>query len=85
MSMQNERLWRLEGERELQMRQLTSQLLLLEANLRRTQRGLDAVVRRRERLIARQQRTIHELQARLENVKTKTGPHLICTARPCFH
>lgn len=62
-------MYRVHREREEQMRVLTSQLLLLEANLRAKQSKIDALLNRRDRVIANQNETIRNLERQLERCR----------------
>lgn len=59
----------LHREREEQMRLLTSQLLLLEANLRAKQGKIDALLNQRDRVISAQQETIRSLERELDRCR----------------
>lgn len=66
---QNEMLFGLHREREEQMRLLTSQLLLLEANLRSKQASIDGLLNQRDRVISGQQDTIRALERELDRIR----------------
>lgn len=61
--------FRLHREREEQMRLLTSQLLLLEANLRAKQSKIDGLLHQRDRTISHQQEKIRKLERQLERCR----------------
>ena len=63
---QNELLIRVHREREEQMRLLTAQLLLLEANLRRKQGKIDGLLNQRDRIIGEQRERIRSLERELD-------------------
>ena len=62
---QNEQLCGLHRQREEEMRVLTSQLLLLEANMRVKQHKIDALLNQRDRTINEQQERINSLEKQL--------------------
>jgi hypothetical protein len=66
---QNEALFGLHRAREEQMRLLTSQLLLLEANLRAKQGKIDGLLNQRDRIISSQQETIRSLEKELDRCR----------------
>ena len=66
---QNEMVVELHREREEQMRLLTSQLLLLEANLRAKQGKIDGLLNQRDRVISNQQETIRSLERELDRCR----------------
>lgn len=67
---QSELLVGLHREREEQMRLLTSQLLLLEANLRSKQGKIDGLLNQRDRIISNQQETICSLEKELDRCRS---------------
>ncbi|XP_046644080.1 myb-like protein V isoform X3 [Daphnia pulicaria] len=69
LKQQNEALFGLHSAREEQMRLLTSQLLLLEANLRAKQGKIDGLLNQRDRIISGQQETIRSLERELERCR----------------
>ena len=69
MIKQNELIFRLHKEREEQMRLLTSQLLLFEANLRSKQTKIDSLLEQRDRTINSQQDTIRTLEREVERLQ----------------
>ena len=80
-------LFGLHREREEQMRLLTSQLLLLEANLRSKQGKIDGLLNQRDRVITGQQETIRTLERELDrfrNCVSSTGEQTVVAvaARP---
>lgn len=70
---QNDMLLRLHREREEQMRLVTSQLLLLEANLRAKQSKIDVLLNQRDRLISSQQETIRRLEGELDRYRPSSS------------
>jgi len=74
---QNEQLYVLHREREEQMRVLTSQLLLLEANMRVKQLKIDSLLNQRDRMIGQQQETIKTLEKELSalRISQQGRPH----------
>ncbi|EFX88736.1 hypothetical protein DAPPUDRAFT_95712 [Daphnia pulex] len=72
LKQQNEALFGLHSAREEQMRLLTSQLLLLEANLRAKQGKIDGLLNQRDRIISGQQETIRSLERELERCRNCT-------------
>lgn len=68
---QNEQLYGLHRQREEQMRVLTSQLLLLEANMRVKEHKIDALLNQRDRTIGQQQERIDSLEKQLLLLATR--------------
>ncbi|XP_057371437.1 uncharacterized protein LOC130692351 isoform X2 [Daphnia carinata] len=73
LKQQNEALFGLHREREEQMRLLTSQLLLLEANLRAKQGKIDGLLNQRDRIISGQQETIRSLERELDRCRNSVA------------
>lgn len=67
---------RLHREREEQMRLLTSQLLLLEANLRRKQTKIDGLLNQRDRIITEQKERIRSLESELDTCRRRSSAPL---------
>lgn len=68
---QKEQLYGLHRQREEQMRVLTSQLLLLEANMRVKEHKIDALLNQRDRTIGQQQERIDSLEKQLLLLATR--------------
>uniref|UniRef100_A0A0P6CZF2 Myosin-3 n=1 Tax=Daphnia magna TaxID=35525 RepID=A0A0P6CZF2_9CRUS len=73
LKQQNEALFGLHRAREEQMRLLTSQLLLLEANLRAKQGKIDGLLNQRDRIISGQQETIRSLERELDRCRNSVA------------